>query len=261
MSWRFSSVLGAIAKDEGPYLEEWADHHLSLGFDRIHIYANEGAVTRAYAPLRRAPFARRVWITPWRLRRRPPQVPAYADCLSRYRRRAEWLMFLDLDEFLNLKAHPTLAAFMAEHASADAVAVHWRMFGSSGQEAPDGRPVLQRFTRAAPAAFGPNAHVKTIFRPRAALRPGVHVPELKPAARLVDTLGRPLAPGLDSLHHEITLERAQVNHYFTRSRAEFMQKRARGRADVRDGDPVKHRAASEFEAYDRNEEEDLTILR
>lgn len=253
-------VLCAIARDEDDYLDEWIGFHLGLGFDRIVIY-DHGSAT-PIGPRARARWGAAVEVRRWRPPpAKAPQGLAYADALRRHGPGAEWMLFLDLDEFLNLKRHRSVAAFAADYAAFDAVALNWRVFGSAGLAAPDGRGVLDRFTRAAPADFEPNAHVKTLFRPRSVLRAGVHSPWLREGARLVNTRGRRLDPTPEALRPDPGYEAAQVNHYFTKSRAEFAAKLARGRADVPPTSPERFRGAELFDVYDRNEEEDLSILR
>lgn len=252
-------VLGAIVKNEDAYIVEWVEHHLSLGFDRVIIYDNGGS--SVLDDLLR-PFGRRVELRRWTTRHgQAPQTPCYQHCLARERFRCDWLMFLDIDEFLNLKVHDTIQAFTRAYEAYDAVAVNWRMFGSSGATETDGRPVTERFVLAAEPAFGPNAHVKTIFKPSSALAAGVHSPKLRPGARLVNTRGEVLDPAPNALQTRIVLETAQVNHYFTKSYSEFLIKRARGRADVDQGRLEHFRAEREFSDYDVNHVEDLTILR
>lgn len=255
----FRIVLGAIVKDEDAYIVEWLEHHLDLGFDKVIVYDNGGSSTLD-GLLR--PFGGRVELRTWTTRRgQAPQAPCYQHCLARERFGCDWLMFLDVDEFLNLKVHDTIRAFSEAYEAYDAVAVNWRMFGSSGAVESDGRPVTERFVMAAAPDFGPNAHVKTLFKPSSALGAGVHSPRLRPGARLVNTRGETLDATLNALQPRIALETAQVNHYFTKSYSEFQTKRARGRADVDPGRAGHLRAEKEFADYDINQVEDLTLLR
>lgn len=252
-------TLGAIVKDEEAYIVEWLEHHLALGFDKVVVYDNGAS---AALPALLEPFGRRVALRAWTTRLgEAPQQPCYQHCLFRERFRSDWLMFLDIDEFLNLKVHDSVHAFTAAYERYDAVAVNWRMFGSSGAREPDGRRVTERFTWAAEPEFGPNAHVKTIFKPLSALAAGVHSPTLRPGARLVNTRCEVLDATSNALQTRIVLETAQVNHYFTKSYAEFQQKRARGRADVAEGQAERFRAEREFVDYDVNHVQDVTLHR
>jgi hypothetical protein len=251
-------LLCAIAKDETQYLQEWADHHLGLGFSRIVIYDNESRI-----PIRaKALHPRKVTVRPWKTKTgRPPQLSAYTHCLWRDGWRYDWLMYLDLDEFMNLKRHDTMADFIKDYEAFDAVAINWRIFGSAGAHDNTGAPVKARFIRAAPPEFDGNSLVKTIFRPRAAKGAGVHGPYLWRGARLVNVEGARLDPALGYHNRPCNFEIAQINHYFNKSYAEFQVKRRRGRADLPETSADKFRDEATFAQYDRNEEEDASILR
>lgn len=254
------ALLCAIARDEGPYLAEWIAFHLRIGFDRIVIYDNESA--EPITPALAGDAADRVEVRPWpSTSGQAPQVPAYDDCLRRDGPAFDWVMFLDIDEFLNVKRHDSLSAFLQAYARYDGVALNWRIFGSSGLVENDGRPVAERFLHACSLEFPAAAVVKTIFKPSSVVSVGVHSPMFKPHARLVNTSRKRLNAEMNALQPDVKFNVAQVNHYFVKSRAEFDRKRARGRADVADGEALKYRHEGEFAAYDRNEEEDLSILR
>lgn len=251
--------LCAIAKNEGPYIVEWVNYHLGLGFDHVTVYDNDStdggcSALSAY---------QNVTVVDWpNVAGQNAQNTAYEDYFVRYAPAFDWVMHLDIDEFLNLKDSSDIGSFLTGYPDAAGVAVNWRMFGSSGRKQYEAGSVLRRFTRASPSSFPPNAHVKTAYRPRAVERPYQHSPVFKSGAVLVDTQHRVLPEYANVYNHDIDLEKAQINHYFTKSYEEFLVKRARGKADVaHEDDPNKYRQSSEFESYDINDEEDTTILR
>ena len=251
--------LCAIAKNEGPYIVEWIDFHLRIGFDHVTVYDND-STDEGLSALR---SYRNTTVIDWpSVVGRNNQNAAYEDYFHKYAPHFEWVMHLDVDEFLNLKKFSTLKSFLDEFDDVDGVAVNWRMFGSSGLKKYEPGSVLSRFERASLSSFPPNAHVKTIYRPKSIERPYQHSPVFKNNAVLVDTQHRVLPEHANVYNHDIDLQNAQINHYFTKSYEEFLIKRARGKADVPDEeDPNKYRELVEFDYYDRNEEEDTTILR
>jgi hypothetical protein len=90
-------------KDEGPFVLEWAAHHLVLGFDRIVVATNDrrDGTDRLLDAMDRAGHMAHV---PSRLA--PGDVPQHAgyDAIRRAHGidRAGWLMMLNADEFLNV---------------------------------------------------------------------------------------------------------------------------------------------------------------
>ena len=251
--------LCAIAKNEGLYLEEWINFHLRIGFDSITVYDNE-STDGGTVPLHgRGRVHVRSWPTPTGA---SPQITAYNDFLIRAMGQSDWVMFLDIDEFLNLKAQDNVHDFIKSFNTVDGIAINWRMFGSSGEITRSPLGVLKRFKSASLRSFPPNAHIKTIFRPSAVSKVSVHSPVFLEGAKLVDTRGFALpATEANVLQHDINFDVAQINHYFVKSGEEFEIKRARGRADFATDDDNRFRRSEEFSAYDRNDELDDTIAR
>jgi hypothetical protein len=257
---KMRSALCAIAKNEGPYVREWIAYHLALGFDKIVIFDNDSTDgdLSVYSSARPGRVEVRHWPTQWG---KAPQVPAYNKFLNEDGHLYDWIAFLDLDEFLNLKKHDSISAFLEAYNDYSAIAINWRMFGSSGLTENDGRLVTDRFDQASPVGFGPNAHVKTIFRPQCAESADVHSPHLKNGSNLVNTNKLILKSEANGLQLDIVLDTAQINHYFTKSYEEFRKKRMRGRADVAIGEDDKYRTEKDFKDYDINSEVDRSIHR
>ena len=93
-------AMAAIFKNEGPYILEWVAHHRALGIERFFIADNDSSdeTTATLAALACAgivehlPFPSEPGL--------PPQPAAYDAILRRYRDEADWIAFLDADEFL-----------------------------------------------------------------------------------------------------------------------------------------------------------------
>lgn len=256
-----TALLCAIVRNEGRYLEEWAAFHLAIGFDHIVLYDNDS--TDASPAL----FARRGWpryvtVVPWpTIPPHEPQRPAYADFLERHRDRARWVAFLDADEFLNLKRHASLAGFLDDYPDVAAIGINWRLFGSAFKSDYEPGFVIDRFTRAARPNYYKHQHVKTICRPEFIGTVDIHSPGFRDGAIFVspNRTRRDLTQNAEQPYIDLGI--AQINHYFAKSRAEFEIKRARGRAALRQDDLAKYRPYSDFIIHDRNEEEDVSILR
>ena len=255
-----AATLVGIVKDERPYLLEWVAYHRLIGFDRIRLYSNDCS-DGTDELLDRMQAAGLVEHRPW------PSVPgasaqrtAYADALADCA--TEWIMWLDADEFLDLPADTTLAPFIDRFGDETAaVAICWRLFGSGGQAVRGPQPVIQRFTRAAPADHNLNRHIKTLARAADVVGVGVHGVELKRGTyALPDGTPYKLHRGAFAWPR---YDLARVCHYVVRSREEFEEKCRRGDANLPPEAPDKAatRGAAFFEAHDRNEEEDRSMLR
>ena len=232
MATELSVAVCAILKNEADYVEEWIAFHILQGVSRIILYDNNSSDDTC---ARARSFAKRidVRIVPW-----PgaagnfdlTQRRAYADGARRLSGRADYVAFLDLDEFLFASDFrplgQALAVFPAEVA---AIAVNQRLFGSSAQQVSTAGLVTSRFTMAA-AADHPEAHwFKSVARPdRIAEFDTVHSAVLTSGTYVLSD-GRPLPPrhdhrGFSSLIAEGAL---RLHHYLLKSRQEFQRKKQR----------------------------------
>ena len=252
-------TLCAIARNEGPYLIEWIAYHRLLGFEHIVIYEN-ASDDGSDQLLARLAAAGLIDHRPWPdMPGRIPQISAYGQAAIRSRTR--WIMFIDLDEYVNLRIDRDIGSLLARFdPDVAAVGMNWRIFGSAGQTGIDVSPVMARFTRAAPREHPLNRHIKTVAVAAEIYRIRAHRVRLM-HGRYADASGAPLDPGrgFAPVHHDLV----QINHYAVKSFEEFRRKRARGSALRHNEDPTKftHRDGAYFADHDRNEEEDTTILR
>lgn len=251
-------ALGAIVRNEGPYLLEWIAHHRALGIDRFLIADNDSTdeTTAVLAALAAAgivehlPFPSVPGVA--------PQLAAYEAILDRAREAADWIAFLDADEFLvPAPPHRSLAAVIAGLApgpEVGAIAVNWALYGSSGIREAESAPVAERFVRRAERAFPGNHHYKSIVR-AGAPRPPVLNPHYFVLANGLRTIHPDGTEVADAPHQARGLsarlywEPLRINHYVVKSWDEFhYRKRTRGRAT---GAP--QRDAGFFAVHDRND--------
>lgn len=240
-----TAAVCAIAKDEGPYIDEWVRYHLALGFDAVYVYDNSDANDLADLPSRHP--VGRVHVRHWPGKRR--QVPAYNHFLGAADGHT-WAAFLDVDEFLVLRKHGDVKSLLKEHCRRGALGVNWLLFGSSGKAAYEPGCVVSRFRRRGAHV---NPHVKSIVRVADVREMDVHNPSsLVWGTHQRDTSGRAFS---GSQHPNGPTDVAVIHHYFTKSHGEFLQKRARGMATS-----TGIRGLDEFARHDENEVEDASAM-
>jgi len=290
---RHRIALTAIVKDEADALLEWVAYHRLIGVEHFYLYDNgsRDGTAALLARLQAAGVATAIdWPSPragvlmsfpetldylagiddaravdWRAETGVgPQLTAYNDALARFGAGTEWMLFIDADEFLALKEDASLQGFLDRFAdpAVGAVALNWRYFGSAGQLEPDGRLVIERFTRCAPPGFGGHHHVKTLARTAALRRMLIHGAVLGAGYGYVDDLGRPLVLRDHAFSPGISHARAQLNHYSVKSLAEFRRKVARGLAPYADDHPNKWQGLDDayFRRQDLNDDGDESLL-
>ena len=225
-------ALCAILKDESDYIEEWLAFHILQGVSRVILYDNNSSddtCERAWS------FAKSIdiQVISWPDSARGfdrTQRRAYVDGARRLSGAADYVAFIDLDEFLFASDYgplgQTLAAFPTKIA---AVAVNQRIFGSSGQKSSTGDLVTSRFTMTAAADYPEGHFFKTIARPDRIIRfDSVHSVVLTSGTYVLSDgcplPPRPDHPGFSSL---ITDGALRLHHYMLKSRQEFERKRQR----------------------------------
>lgn len=238
-----SSFLGVTClRNEGPYVLDWLAHHLAAGFDHMLVLTHDcddGSAELLHAlstdeRITHLPFdytaEKSVQWQALNIAKTQPLVKS-----------ADWVMFFDCDEYLNLpEPYTSLKDLVPTMPDAEAIAFPWRLFGSARQEAFGDAPVVERFTQAAPRDIHyPLANLyKTLFRPKSFRQLGVHRPRNKKDSvpRWYVSSGQPLPEGVAANDKAISLYGlldadapiAYLNHYSVRSAQEFLLKAQRG---------------------------------
>ncbi|MCW3477382.1 glycosyltransferase family 2 protein [Limobrevibacterium gyesilva] len=244
------TAVVAVVKDEERYIAEWIAYQFAIRFDAVILLDNKSTDgTKAAAERFKQHFDVRVF--DWTLTTPDYQRKGYEFALELFRNEFAWMACLDADEFLVLDR--PLGDMLARHSDAAAIAVPWAMFGSSGHAERPAGLVIESYTQRAPATFGPNRHIKSIVRPKQVRTCRVsHWFEVD--GPYVDLAGRAIVDVKARLDDAPDYAAGQLNHYFTRSRADWDAKLARGYHDLQ-------RQPQEFDFYDRNDVRDDSAAR
>lgn len=228
-------ALVCIAKNEDDYINEWVDYHLKLGFDKIFVYENDwnSNITNDDVIKIKVSGVRQ-------------QIPSYNHFIQNHKNEYDWAAFLDVDEFLVLKKHNKIKDFILDYSNEESIGVNWVFFGDNGLTKESTKGVLERFTK---RQKSPNEHIKSIVRLNSAKYMNVH----NHSGRSVDTNFKRIDNSPFNPNGPIDV--AQINHYFVKTKNEFIKKINRGRADT-----GTYRDMSDFDKHNINEIEDLIAL-
>lgn len=223
-------AICCIARQEQDYLPEFVSHHLALGVAKIYVYDNG----QGQEPVPQ--FADdRVEVIDWRDKKNG-QCAAYDHCYKRHAYDFGWIGFIDVDEHVHIKQMGvTLPEYLDRVGSrADVVLLNWRLMTDAGLTHYDPRPMQERFKKpmrlSLPVKFEwpENNHVKAFVRGgisglRFAGTP--HCPTHPTSLVAVNGDGRRC-----ELKFAVTMthQTAWLDHYYTKTAEEFMQKLRRG---------------------------------
>lgn len=240
------NVIVGCMKNEAPYILEWVAYHRAIGIDDFLIYTNgcEDGTDEILARLQEMGVLQHRLNDDWK-GKSPQQFALNRALKEPVIRKAEWLIHIDVDEFINIRCgNGTLQDFFARVPDATNVAMTWRLFGYNGVTELRDDFVIDQFDTAAPK-YCPKPHTawgfKTMFKNIGAYekischRPNKLAPALREKVKWVNGSGRDmtrevLENGWRNSKKSIGYDLLQLNHYALRSAESFLIKRQRGRA-------------------------------
>lgn len=229
-----------IVKNEAPYIAEWIEFHRAVGVQKFYFYLNDCTdnslqVIRPYIDSGLVEYV--VFNGEFK------QVPAYQDCLDMHHADADWLAFIDIDEFLVPVSSTSVVEILSTVPSGcDQVLAKWLFFGSAGHEKITPGLVIERFTMRGEFS-GLDWQTKAIVRPRNVYRLNVH---------------RHLVMG-ETIRME--LSKLRVHHYFCKSLDEYALRSSRGDVFWGQKKGAAKYSRKLFDERDLNDVEDRSALR
>jgi hypothetical protein len=234
-------------RNEGAFLIDWLAHHRATGFTGFLVFSNDCQDGTDVMLDRLQAMG---WLTHIRndgpYKNGPQWDALRAADRHPMTRTADWIMVIDIDEFVNVRAADhTLSTLFAALPDATAIPVTWRLFGNAGVVRYTDHPVPEVFTRCAPRAMTwpwRASLFKTLFRNDGTYqRLGVHRPQKPdadrlPHARWFDGSGRALPAHyrqgriFTPLGHD-SQQLVQLNHYALGAMDSYVLKCDRGRAN------------------------------
>lgn len=229
-------------RDEAKYLKEWIEFHLMVGVDKFYMinhmsqddphtvlqpYIDSGVVTlydvmEEFVDYNKPGFHNEVNL----VRNSIPRLHTLM-----HNAEADWMMFLNVDEFLFPRYKFNIKDELAEYSdNIGQISVNWRLMGNSNYTLQDGELLTEKLTRCAKADDGVKydhqRHVKSIVRKDAYLfMQSVHWNEIKPDYLTADSNGdiNNIAPERHQTNKAV-YDRLVVNHYILRDLTFTQQK-------------------------------------
>ena len=256
-------VAVAMVRNEARYIREWIEFHRLMGFQKFLIYEN-GSTDGTVAILENYRQEDIVEIIPWPhfLEGFGTQAMAYAHALAHIGPRTHWIAFFDVDEYMFSPQGNTISDVLKEYDDLPTLVVFWLMFGTSGRSVPGPGLLIEDYTMRAPIPSAPVrdtllANYKSIVKPAEVIgNKGAHHFLLdKSGLTGFDECRRPIHLNRKK---QVTADKIRINHYYTKSKADWEQRRGRktGTGAVLRDDFLD----AAFAKVERNAVEDITIL-
>lgn len=219
--------IGAIFKNEKPYLKEWIEYHLMVGVQRFYLYDNE-SIDNPMEIL--TPYIEKGIVIYKKIINPAMQIPVYNDIIYKVQDETKWLALIDLDEFIVPKESKDLKSFLKEYERFPGLGINWINFDSNGLKSkPDGL-VIENYTRVYFDDNTPeNLHIKTILQPsKVTACNNPHYAFYKNFQLAVnENFKRIIGP----FTNKNSVKKIQINHYCSKSLEEYMKKLERGHVD------------------------------
>jgi hypothetical protein len=218
-------AIGAIFKNDKPYLKEWIEFHRLVGVEHFYLYNNlsidhpeevlEPYIKAGIVELVDWPFSfneREEWVS--------IQDGAYNDILKRARGYAKWVAFIDTDEFLFSTKEETLSSVLKEFEAFGGVVVNWQLYGTSNiDKIPKKKLMIEMLTYKAKKNLMRNRHFKSIVQPEHVIRMNrVHCAKYKEGFFQVNTNQEAFSSFFAPY---VVIDKLRINHYWTRDENYF----------------------------------------
>lgn len=228
---QYKVAICAIFKNEAKYLKEWIEFHKIVGVEHFYLY-NNNSTDNYQTVLKKYIDDGIVTLIQWE--KNQAQMEAYRDCVLNFANDTEWLGFIDIDEYVVPKKTDDIYSFLKGFSkNRPAVLIYWKIFGTSGfNERDTSRCVAEDFVSCWP---------KYVDIGKCFLNTKYHLDDSKKRNaglhhRLYTKYGLIHFPPVNEFDKIVIGTRnvassefpIQINHYFTKSYSEYVEKMAKG---------------------------------
>lgn len=231
--------LCLLIRDENEYIEEWLEHHDSIGVDHFYIYDNESKipVKDFVKNLKDGYYYNKCTFIDFPSGRKDLQYEAYADCLNRFTGESQWIGFIDTDEFVDI-FHDSLKGFLRRNANSFSIYIPWEVHNANGKVYKDEKFLTKNYPNTA-INDKISMHGKVFLQPHVTKKMYVHLacPDNRCYLCMLPN-GKSYMEGATDLSRLYfagdpeAFKFARVRHYMTRSFEEWCEKiQQRGTCD------------------------------
>lgn len=255
--FRHEIAMVAISKNEASSIKEWIEFHKLVGFTKFYFYDNESEDNTVDIL---KPYIDSGLVEYILIKGKGRQLDAYNDAIAKHKDECRWMAFLDMDEYLMpTKPFEKIYKVVSELVSkarkgAAGVGVNWCIYGSSHLEKKPNGLITENFLYRGTEKDWGNFHIKTICNPRLVKKYiSPHYPIYKLGGYSInDSDGKRI---WGWFCHDVKWQTLRINHYYCKSKEQYLQKISRGF-----GDRAGEYDMKQFNDYDLNNIKDESML-
>lgn len=226
--FKYYCSICLIIRDENEYLKEWLDWHISLGVEHFYVYDHGSKQPVAeFISQSCGENKDKITVIDWSGNHTNAQPEAYNDCLKRFSKESRWIGFIDTDEQVRIKNGKTMPEFLKDYESFAGLFIVWLTYDANGQRYKSPLPLRQRFTHIT-VDRGLGDCMGKVFV-QGLLMQDMHIHNGHPFERF-DVVGefKDKVEVNSIWKGNATTELICVDHFFTKSYEEWLEKIKRG---------------------------------
>ena len=227
-------LLCCILKMENHYLEEWVRHYINLGIDKIVIYDNNDIDGQYAENIEDIKYVKEqkdngiidIYKIP---NETSVQIKYYNECYKKYSE-YDWLVFLDIDEYLILEKHVNIKDFLSQDkfCNYDIIHLNWKTYTDNEKlrVENDDYSLFNRFTT--PCKDIPSLSKRIDFEIKSIVRGGISKLEFTKNPHTMDSIPIPccdvngnILNNKDQKNQNIIHTEAWINHYICKTIEEY----------------------------------------
>ena len=255
-AYKYYCSICLIIRDENEYLQEWLEWHIGQGVEHFYIYDHDSKVPVSdFIQTLDKSIRDMITVIPFGGQHKFAQHDAYNDCLKRYKKESRWIGFVDTDEMVRVVNGGKIPDLLKLYEDYAGLYMRWVIYDANGQIKKSDKPMRERFTRISPTDKDDGVgktFVQTALMQSMITHNGYPYADFE----VVDENGRAVQ-GASAWVANSTYDLICVDHYYTKSYEEWLEKMRRGCCD-----PIYGRKYVEFFEYNPDMEycrEDLDL--
>eukprot|EP01113_Clastostelium_recurvatum_P035999 TRINITY_DN5074_c0_g1_i7.p1 TRINITY_DN5074_c0_g1~~TRINITY_DN5074_c0_g1_i7.p1 ORF type:complete len:721 (+),score=180.90 TRINITY_DN5074_c0_g1_i7:104-2266(+) len=229
-----------VFKNEGAYLEEWIRFHTVVGVTRFYLY-DDASTDDSRAVLR--PFVQSGLVRVHNVQDvhvrddkeyRMAQTGSFKHCLREYSTETQWMMFIDVDEFLFPSGGGSLPAVLALYEDHPGLVVRGLVFGSTRHVTRPSGLVIENYLLRAEARHPTFAEKEddVLFQVKSIVNPRLAMPCQGQSHYFCYVSGEAVNERFE-IHNTTTKGKAYIdairyNHYKAKSYSDYLAKKDKG---------------------------------